>query len=72
MTASFGSEWDFAQDVRPIKYKLFQIADLVSFISLIGQKQQSGIGLTKSEEKFFGGARNFRRNVLKPILRKRI
>lgn len=70
MTASFGSEWDFAQDVRPIKYKLFQIADLVSFISLIGQKQQSGIGLTKSEEKFFGGARNFRRNVLKPILKR--
>jgi hypothetical protein len=72
MTARYGGEWEFAQDVRPDKYRLFQIADLVSFISLIAQKQQSGIGLTKSEEKFFGGARNFRRNVLKPILRKAI
>ena len=72
MTASFGNGWDFAQDVRPDRYKLFQVADLVSFISLIGQKQQAGIGLTKSEEKFFGGARNFRRNVLKPILKKKI
>jgi len=58
--------------VRPEKYRLFQVADLVSFISLIEQKQKSGIGLSNSEEKFFGGARNFRRNVLKPILKKRI
>jgi hypothetical protein len=42
----------------------------VSSISLFAQKLQSGIGLTKSEEKFFGGVRNFKRNVLKPILKK--
>ena len=72
MTARHGDNWEFAQDVRPGRYRLFQVADLVSFVSLIEQKRQSGIGLTKSEEKFFGGARNFRRNVLKPILRKRI
>ena len=72
MTARHGDNWEFAQDVRPGRYRLFQVADLVSFVSLIEQKRQSGIGLTKSEEKFFGGARNFKRNVLKPILRKKI
>ena len=72
MTAQYGDKWELAQNVRPDKYRLFQVADLVSFISLIAQKLQSGIGLTKSEEKFFGGARNFKRNVLKPILRKKI
>ena len=68
----FGDKWEFAQNVRPDKYRLFQVADLVSSVSLIAQKLQSGIGLTKSEEKFFGGVRNFKRNVLKPILRKKI
>ena len=72
MTARYGDKWEFAQNVRPDKYRLFQVADLMSSISLIAQKLQSGIGLTKSEEKFFGGTRNFKRNVLKPILRKRI
>ena len=72
MTARYGDKWELAQNVRPDKYRLFQVADLVSFISLIAQKLQSGIGLTKSEEKFFGGVRNFKRNVLKPILRKKI
>ena len=72
MSARYGGNWEFAQNVRPDKYRLFQVADLVSSISLIAQKLQSGIGLTKSEEKFFGGARNFKRNVLKPILRKKI
>ena len=72
MSAQYGDGWVFAQDVRPDKYRLFQMADLVSFISLIEQKQKLGSGLTKSEEKFFGGARNFRRNVLKPMLRKKL
>ena len=72
MTARYGDKWELAQNVRPDKYRLFQVADLVSSISLIAQKLQSGIGLTKSEEKFFGGVRNFKRNVLKPILRKKI
>ena len=72
MTARYGDKWEFAQNVRPDKYRLFQVADLVSTISLMAQKQQAGIGLTKSEEKFFGGARNFKRNVLKPIFRKKI
>ena len=72
MTARYGDKWELAQNVRPDKYRLFQVADLVSSISLTAQKLQSGIGLTKSEEKFFGGVRNFKRNVLKPILRKKI
>ena len=72
MTALYGDKWELAQNVRPDKYRLFQVADLVSSISLTAQKLQSRIGLTKSEEKFFGGVRNFKRNVLKPILRKKI
>ena len=72
MSARYGDKWEFAQNVRPDKYRLFQVADLVSSVSLIAQKLQSGIGLTKSEEKFCGGVRNFKRNVLKPMLRKKI
>ena len=72
MNATFGHEWEFAQNVRPRDYKLFQVADLVSTVSLMDCKLRTKLGLTKSEEKFFGGARNFMRNVLKPILRKQI
>lgn len=58
---------EFAQAVRPERYKLFQLADLVCTIKLIQTKLDSGLGMTESERKFFGGPRLFKRNVLKPI-----
>ena len=72
MTSVYGDDWEFAQDVKPIKYKLFQIADLICTTTLIEQKMANGLKMTKSEDKFFGGPRNFKRNVLKVIKRKEI
>ena len=72
MTSVYGNGWEFAQDVKPIKYKLFQVADLICTTTLIEQKIINGLHMTKSEDKFFGGFRNFKRNVLKLIKRKEI
>ena len=58
---------EFAQAVRPQSYKLFQLADLVCTVKLIQTKLETGLGLTESENKFFGGPRLFKRKVLKPI-----
>ena len=63
---------EFAQAVRPELYKLFQLADLVCTVKLIQAKLESGLGMTESENKFFGGPRLFKRNVLKPIQSKEI
>ena len=63
---------EFAQAVRPERYKLFQLADLVCTVKLIQAKLESGLGMTESENKFFGGPRLFKRNVLKPIQSKEI
>ena len=72
MSSRFGDEWDFAQGVRPSRYRLFQLADLVCTVSLIDCKLAEGLPMTKSEEVFFGGPRNFKRKVMKPLLRKRM
>ena len=40
--------------------------------SVIAAKIEAGMSLTKSEEKFFGGLRRFKRNVLKPLMSKSI
>lgn len=56
---------EFAQGVIPQKYKMFQIADLMCTIKLIEKKINLGLHLTESEERFFGGARDFKRNILK-------
>ena len=63
----FGSSVEFAQKVRPVNYKLFQVADLVCAISLIDQRLQLGLPMTSSEERFFGGARKFKRLSLKQL-----
>lgn len=63
---------EFAQAVKSSKYKLSQVADLVCTVSLIDQKMAAGIDLSNSEEKFFGGTRAFKHNVLRIIKRKQI
>ena len=52
MTSVYGNDWEFAQDVKPIKYKLFQVADLICTTTLIEQKIINGLQMTKSEDKF--------------------
>ena len=66
-TAKFGGKVEFVPDVKPEKYKLFQLADLICTVSLIARKLEFGYPMTNSERKFFGGPRAFTRNVLRSI-----
>ncbi len=70
--ARLGKRVLFAQGVKPIRFKLFQLADLICTVKLIQQKVDSGLPLTDNEFRFFGGSRRFMRNVCKPLLRKEI
>ena len=63
---------EFAEAVEPRRYKLFQIADLVCTLKLLETKLQMRIPFTKSEMRFFGGPRNFKRNYLRYIKAKEI
>ena len=62
----------FVEGARQIDYKLFQVADLVCTTRLIEQRLADGMPLTHSEMRFFGGPRNFKRNILKKIKAKEI
>ena len=72
MNADIGDKAEFVQDVKPQKYKLFQVADLVCSVSLIACKLRNGERMTESEHAFFGGPRLFKRNILKYLKRKEI
>ena len=63
---------EFTQDVKPSRYRLFQVADLICTIRLIEARLADGGTLTRSENRFFGGVRDFQRNILKRIKRKEI
>jgi len=63
---------DFAQNVRPAKYRLFQLADLVCTITLIALKLDSGMTMSKSEARFFGGPKAFKHNFLRRIRAKEL
>ncbi|MBR0366553.1 MAG: hypothetical protein IJH94_07120 [Clostridia bacterium] len=57
--------------VRPADYKLFQVADLLCTIELLRHKEETN-SFSKSETEFFGSVRAFKKNYLKPILRKKL
>lgn len=57
--------------VRPVDYKLFQVADLLCTLELLALKAETK-SFSKSEVEFFCSLRDFRKNYLKPLLRKRI
>ena len=63
---------EFAQGVRPSRYRLFQLADLVCTLNLIALKLDSGIMMSRSETKFFGGPKAFKHNFLRRIKAKEI
>ena len=63
---------EFAQNVKPANYKLFQIADLVCTIKLMEMKIASNEHFTKSEDKFFGGERSFKRNIMRKLASKEL
>ena len=72
MSADAGCKVEFAQNVKPKDYKLFQVADLICTLSLIEQRLLHGEHMTESEYAFFGGPRMFKRNILRCIKRKEI
>lgn len=55
--------------VKPVNYKLFQIADLVCTMELLSEKANNHT-FTHSEMEFFGNIRNFKKNYLKHLKRK--
>ena len=63
---------EFAQGVTPSRFRLFQLADLVCTVRLIELRLINGLKMTQSETRFFGGPRDFKRNVLKKLKRKEI
>lgn len=54
--------------IEPNQYKLAQVADLICTVEAIGQKEV----LTKSEIEFFYSKNEFRKNIYKNIVKKRI
>lgn len=70
--ALYSSRTEFATDVYPAKYRLFQAADMICTLELILARLSRGGRLTQSEDRFFGGVRNFRRNILKQFKPKEI
>ena len=57
--------------VSPSSYKLFQVADLICTMELLAQKSAAET-FSNSETLFFGSARNFKKNYLKALLKKRL
>lgn len=67
-----GVRVEFAQAVTPERYRLFQIADLICTVRFVEEKLKAGDGMTVSEDKFFGGPKSFRHNVLRYLKAKEI
>lgn len=57
--------------VKPASYYLFQAADLFCTLELVRHKMETG-GISKSEDAFFRGQRNLKKNYLRPLERKRL
>jgi len=70
--AGIGRRVEFANAVRPSRYRLFQLADLICTLHLIELKLRAGIKLSHSENQFFGGPRMFIHNTLRYIKAKEI
>ena len=49
-----------------------QLADLICTLRLLELKIENGQPLTESETRFFGGPRDFKRNVLKKMKAKEL
>ena len=67
-----GLKIEFAQAVKPEKYRLFQLADLVCTLKLIETRLCNNLPMTDSEYTLFGGPRKFKRSILKFIKQKEI
>ncbi len=62
----------FATNVKPSRYRLFQLADLICTLHLLELKLNAGIPFSRSEQQFFGGPKKFRHNILRYVKAKEI
>ena len=68
--AIYSAKVEFATDVQPSRYRLFQVADVICTLELAKAKLLASGSISESEERFFGGVKNFKKNYLKPLSRK--
>lgn len=68
--AIYSSKVEFAVDVQPSKYRLFQAADVICTLELVKAKLLATGTVSESEDRFFGGIKNLKKNYLKPLSRK--
>ena len=68
--SSLFSEIEFRK-VKPVEYKLFQVADLICTLELMDIKADNN-SFTNSEKMFFGSPRDFKKNIYKSIEKKKI
>ena len=68
--AIYSAKVEFATDVQPSRYRLFQAADVICTLELAKAKLLAFGSISESEERFFGGVKNFKKNYLKPLSRK--
>lgn len=66
-----GLNYLFKPDVKAEKYRLFQVADLITTIKLTECKMNDE-GMSTAETKFFGNPRQFKKNYLLAIEKKEI
>ena len=68
--AIYSSKVVFATEVQPAKYSLFQAADVICTLELVKTKLLVNGSVSESEDRFFGGIKNLKKNYLKPLSRK--
>lgn len=73
LTSVFGELYGNTEfrKVKPADYKLFQAADMICTIELLEEKAKAK-SFSRSEIEFFGSIREFKKNYLKPLIKKRL
>ncbi len=66
----YSSKVEFSADVHPSRYRLFQAADVICTLELVKAKLMDNGLISESEERFFGGIKNLKKNYLNPLSRK--
>lgn len=71
LTSAFSTLYTHVEfrKVKPIDYKLFQVADLICTMELLEEKAENN-AFSHSEMQFFNNIRDSKKNYLKPIKRK--
>ena len=57
--------------VRPVNYKLFQVADLICTVEMLGDKAEHN-GFSKSESEFFGSIGRFNKDYFRKLKSKQL